>query len=593
MLKAMNDLLYSIKLVWISSPKYFLIKLLLKIFLGFSPVLNVYIIEKLFSSVIESTNTHNYFDAFVFATSFAVLNFMIFFMNSSHSVLDKKMGFEFELFMKFKILKQSKFISYINYENSDFQNKHLRIIGSQYQILSSVNTLFSLLQSTISVVTVVLYLININLNFIFIILIMVIPLIVMELKFSNKNFDLYLLMSEDRRKATYFESLLITKDKLKDIKLNMLESFFLNKWKKKFIGNSKKEVRFEIDQLKSFTLIQIIIAISFLFSIYLIIDSLSIGVITVATLPAVIQAIQNLQGNIPMFAGNLSDIHLSNLGVRELRNFFSDYTENIESKKSLKVLDDISVSSLNFSYPNQKVPALSDITFSIKKGERVAIMGKNGSGKSTLIKCLTGLYDTNHSIKLNGEFYLEEVEKKNYWDEISVLFQDFNKYELTVLENIQLEQKEYLAKTNDLIKLVDLSKKVESFQNGIDTLLGNMFENGRELSGGQWQKIAIARSLFKDSSFLFLDEPTSSLDPDSEFNIINNVLKKMNSKGILYITHRINVARLAEKIIYLEDGNIREMGTHDELVQLNGEYAEMYFRQIDHLIDERSKVSNG
>lgn len=595
MFKAISDLLYSIKLVWFSSPFNLSIKLLLKILLGFAPVLNVYIIENLFIQVIDSTKTGRYLETILFGSLFALLNFMIFLMNSFHSVIEKKIGLKFELYMKTKILMKSRFISFINFEKSDFQNSYSRIISSQNQILSSVNTFFSLLQSTISVVTVILYLINININFIFIILIMVIPLIIMELKFSNKNFDLYLMMSEDRRKATYFESLLITKDKLKDIKLNILEDFFIKKWKKKFIENSEKEIRFEITQLRSFLYIQIIVAVSFLFSIYLVIDSLSLGVITVAALPAVIQAIQNLQGIIPMFAGNLSEIHLSNRSVRELRLFLVKYSakQDLRKVESLKTLDSISIDDLDFSYPNQAFPALSDITFSINRGEKVAIMGKNGSGKSTLIKCLTGLYDTSKSIKLNNEIYLEKVQKESYWNNISVLFQDFNRYELTVLENIQLDNKQSNIESMDLLKIVNLSEKVATFKNGVHALLGNMFEDGNELSGGQWQKISIARTLFKESSFLFLDEPTSSLDPDSEFDIINDVLKKMQSKGVLFITHRINVARLAEKIIYLEDGKIVEMGSHEELIEHKGKYAEMYFRQIDHLIDERSKVLNG
>ncbi|WP_214850519.1 ABC transporter ATP-binding protein [Exiguobacterium sp. s193] len=595
MFKAISDLLYSIKLVWFSSPFNLSIKLLLKILLGFAPVLNVYIIENLFIQVIDSTKTDRYLETILFGSLFALLNFMIFLMNSFHSVIEKKIGLKFELYMKTKILMKSRFISFINFENSDFQNSYSRIISSQNQILSSVNTFFSLLQSTISVVTVILYLINININFIFIILIMVIPLIIMELKFSNKNFDLYLMMSEDRRKATYFESLLITKDKLKDIKLNILEDFFIKKWKKKFIENSEKEIRFEITQLRSFLYIQIIVAVSFLFSIYLVIDSLSLGVITVAALPAVIQAIQNLQGIIPMFAGNLSEIHLSNRSVRELRLFLVKYSakQDLRKVESLNTLDSISIDDLDFSYPNQAFPALSDITFSINRGEKVAIMGKNGSGKSTLIKCLTGLYDTSKSIKLNNKIYLEKVQKESYWNNISVLFQDFNRYELTVLENIQLDNKQSNIESMDLLKIVNLSEKVATLKNGVHALLGNMFEDGNELSGGQWQKISIARTLFKESSFLFLDEPTSSLDPDSEFDIINDVLKKMQSKGVLFITHRINVARLAEKIIYLEDGKIVEMGSHEELIEHKGKYAEMYFRQIDHLIDERSKVLNG
>lgn len=595
MFKAISDLLYSIKLVWSSSPFNLSIKLLIKILLGFAPVLNVYIIENLFMHVIDSTKTGRYSETILFGSLFALLNFMIFLMNSFHSVIEKKIGLKFELYMKTKILMKSKFISFINFENSEFQNSYSRIISSQNQLLFSVNTFFSLLQSTISVVTVILYLINININFIFIILIMVIPLIIVELKFSNKNFDLYLMMSEDRRKATYFESLLITKDKLKDIKLNILEDFFIKKWKKKFVENSEKEIRFEITQLKSFLYIQIIVAVSFLFSIYLVIDSLSLGVITVAALPAVIQAIQNLQGIIPLFAGNLSEIHLSNRSVRELRLFLVKYSakQDLRKVESLNDLDSISIDNLNFSYPNQSIPALSDITFSINRGEKVAIMGKNGSGKSTLIKCLTGLYDTSQSIKLNKEMYLEEVQKESYWNNISVLFQDFNRYELTVLENIQLDNKQSNIESMDLLKIVNLSEKVATFKNGVHALLGNMFEDGNELSGGQWQKISIARTLFKKSSFLFLDEPTSSLDPDSEFDIINDVLKKMQSKGVLFITHRINVARLAEKIIYLEDGKIVEIGSHEELIEHKGKYAEMYFRQVDHLIDERSKVLNG
>ncbi|MGE6556173.1 ATP-binding cassette domain-containing protein [Exiguobacterium artemiae] len=579
-------------MVYVAAKFLFILQFSSKLLLGLTPFFNMFLIEKFFSSIIDMNKNSSYSDPLLISLVIALLNFSIFFINSSNQWLQKKISFHFEIFIKTKHLVNSKKIPYINYENADFQNKYMRIINSQHQILSSVNTTLILIQSSISIVSIVWYLCKINIYFLLIIFIMVIPLILMELKFGTKAFSLYIEMSESKRKVTYLENILSNKSFLKEIKLNELEHHFISLWNKRIKKNFSKEIKLESEQIKSLSLVQIIVAASFVFSTFLVVFSVSKGSLTIATLPAVIQGIQNLQGILPIFASNIADTHNTNLGIGELRRFLNEYTEDTTNHSTtVDSIEKIEICNLSFNYPSRNSFALSNVSFKINRKEKIAIMGSNGSGKSTLIKCITGLYDTKDMIVINDKHKLENINRSSYWSDISVLFQDFNKYELSIKDNVQLKHEDNNKKLWSSIQLVGLESKINDFHSGMDTRLGNLFSGGEELSGGQWQKIAIARTLYKDSNFLFLDEPTAALDPDSEFHITKNLLSQFDSKGIVFITHRVNIAKMADTIIYLENGEVIEKGSHKELVDLRGKYAAMYERQLHHLVEEKGEHS--
>lgn len=581
-------------MIWIHSRYLSLLQLLIKLLLGIGPVLNIFCTERLFSSLLTSfKNNSTYVDSYYWSVGLIAVNLSIFILNSLNSVVHQKIMYTFEQNFKSDLLNKSIHIPYQLYESSDFQNKYMRATQSSHSILSTFEGLLLMIQSLISLISVTIYLVNIHILFTLIIFIMILPLIYIELKFGRNRYDLSVDLSENAREMGYLETLLINKTYLKEIKMGKKESYIIELWKKAFKFNAKSHISLEVNQMKFLFAAQLIVTISFIFSTTLVINMISNKILSIAAMTAVIQAIQNLQGIIPSFANNLANSYQSSLSVKEFKEFSPLLKDKSEVKYKTNKIDTIEIINLNYSYPGRDNTVLNNVNLNIQKGDKIAIMGNNGSGKTTLIKCLIGLYNTEKSIKINEKFFLEEIDLSTFWDKISILFQDFNRYEFNVLQNIVVgESNEITKRHHHLLELVGLKKFIEKLPDKYDTQLGNLFNHGTELSGGQWQKLALVRVLQKKSDLLILDEPTSAMDAESEYNTIRNVLSNLVDESIIYITHRVNVAKLADRIIYMKDGHIIEDGHHEELLSLNGEYSKLYHGQVENLIGEGERIAH-
>ena len=246
----------------------------------------------------------------------------------------------------------------------------------------------------------------------------------------------------------------------------------------------------------------------------------------------------------------------------------------------LSSIETIELVDVSYTYPDTTIFALEHVSFSIKKGERVAIVGENGAGKSTLVKILMRLYEpTSGTVLVNGkdyrDFTLESLRKQ-----IGVTFQDFEKYSLSARENIGVGE---ISLIDDAVAIQSaaersgIHEKISGLSNTYETMLGHEFgEGGTELSGGEWQKLALARSLIKNASLLILDEPTAALDARSEYQFFQELFKKTREQSVIVISHRFSSVRVADRIIVLEHGSVAEQGTHDDLVTKKGLYAELY-----------------
>lgn len=240
---------------------------------------------------------------------------------------------------------------------------------------------------------------------------------------------------------------------------------------------------------------------------------------------------------------------------------------------------------LSFAYPGTEEKVLKELDLTIRSGERVALVGRNGAGKSTLARLLLGLYrPTGGSIQIDG-LDLREIEPSEWRKSVAAVFQDYFRFELTAKHNIGF---------GDLVRLDDLSaiksaavksdaaRIVESMPNGYDTMLGRSFdEDGQDISAGEWQRLASARAYFREASILVLDEPTAALDAKAEVEVYKRFRDMSEGRSVLLISHRLGSARLADRIVFLEDGRITEQGTHDELIARKGSYAELYSIQAD------------
>ena len=236
---------------------------------------------------------------------------------------------------------------------------------------------------------------------------------------------------------------------------------------------------------------------------------------------------------------------------------------------------------------------LHDVSLSIKPGEKLAVVGLNGAGKTTLVKLLTRLYEpTKGSIRVGGA-EAAQVKKEAYFRLYSALFQEVRVFAVTVAENVAMQPADVLdrARVERCLRLAGLWEKIESLPKGMDTmLLKNVDLYGTELSGGQNQRLALARALYKDAPLVVLDEPTAALDPLAEADLYERFAELVDGRTAVFISHRLSSTRFCDRIILMEDGRIAEMGTHDELMALDGRYAQLFRVQAQYYQEEAQAV---
>jgi ATP-binding cassette subfamily B protein len=288
----------------------------------------------------------------------------------------------------------------------------------------------------------------------------------------------------------------------------------------------------------------------------------------------------------------IKDIFSSLAGLYEDSLFIGDTFEFLNLKEKIVAEEPVivpgaftkklDIQNISFSYPGNNQSVINNVSFEIKKGEIVALVGPNGAGKSTLVRLLCRLYDPETGlIKIDGND-IKNLDPGEYRKFFSVVFQDFMLYNLSAGENIRLgntgieNPKEKIISAASLSGVEDL---ISSLPNGYDTVIGNLFDDSRELSWGEWQKIAIARALYREASILILDEPSSALDSETEYEIFSRFREIVKGKTSILISHRFTNVKLADRIIVLNKGEVEENGTHEELMKKKGLYYNMYIKQ--------------
>jgi ATP-binding cassette subfamily B protein len=310
------------------------------------------------------------------------------------------------------------------------------------------------------------------------------------------------------------------------------------------------------------------------------------GAITIGAMTALTGAILQVSGNIEQLFSTLTGIADQALFLTDLLAFF-DMQPTIQSKPNAlpaprPIVRGFEFRNVSFCYPGTSRLVLDRLNFHLHPGERVALIGENGEGKTTIVKLLTRLYDpTDGQILLDG-VDLREYDLEDLHREIGVIFQDFMRYEMTARENIGIGRIEDLSNDRSVRLAARKSladQVVERLPLGYDQMLGRRFETGVDLSGGEWQKLALGRAYLRDAQVLVLDEPTAALDARSEFQVFRRFAELTEGKMALFISHRFSTVRMADRIVVLANGRIAEEGTHDELANLGGRYAEMFEMQ--------------
>lgn len=390
---------------------------------------------------------------------------------------------------------------------------------------------------------------------------------------------------EENRRLEYLYSLMTKYEYAKEIRINNLKNIVLRK-NNAVLNRKMQKIRNYVKKYLKIESLSIMIAVVQSFLMYSWFSySVYNGQITIAEYTMLLGAVTLLTSILISFFDKFSliDRMLSKMDVfLNYKNWIADHNKTYRSNELPKAGIDqkniaIEFENVSFKYPGTEQLVLNCLNFTIHQGEVVGLVGLNGSGKSTIVKLITRLYTpTSGRILLNG-IDIQTIPISEYLKCAGPVLQDFCVFAYSMKENIIFDMPEDSARLNESIERSGLKSKVESLEHGIDTMLyKELDENGVEFSGGEGQKLALARALYKDPGILILDEPTSSLDPIAEYNMYSNMYNLSKGKTTIFISHRLSSTRFCDRILVLKDGAIVEEGNHDELMAARGEYFELF-----------------
>lgn len=472
-------------------------------------------------------------------------------------------------------------LSMICYENTETNNmlKRAKNCIEQERFSDLSLSVFNILAEFLKVNGTLLVLDGFHPVLVGISLLSVFPYLIVRLVRGKEFYELKRYQAAGERRRNYLYHLFGDKQAVKELRIFEIEDYIEQKMYAAR-DNMKQEVwNFKKRDMRSLLICEIFCKSGYLLSIFSTILLLLHQVLDVGMMAAALAAFTSFQTAAKYFLVSLGRIPECAAFVKDYYDFMDMEEAERGTEKLCSDFDSIKVKQLSFSYPGRKTPAVSNLSFTIKRNEVVAIVGNNGSGKTTLVKLLTGLYQAQKGQIYYGRQNLRSLDPEEFYKQISFVSQDFIKYELTVRENIGIgdwKQMENTGKIYMLLHQVGLETFIS--QAFVNQLLGNEF-GGRELSVGQWQKFAIARGMMKDSSVIFLDEPTAALDPLMETKVLKMFLKIAREKTAIIVSHRIGICKEVDKIIVMKEGKIAEIGNHEELLAEKGEYYRLYTMQ--------------
>jgi ATP-binding cassette subfamily B protein len=481
------------------------------------------------------------------------------------------------------ILEKALTLDLAQFEDSEFYDKLNRARQeASTKPLSLVNRTFALIQNAIALVSYAALLMQFSIWAVLILLTAGLPLFIAEAKFSGERFRVYQWRSPLRRMLLYLEIVLAREDHAKEVQLFNLGPGLMQRYRDIFDELYDEEKRLTIRRDTWGFGLGLVSSLAFYGAYAWVAFSTIRGVISLGQMTMYLMVFKQGQSAVSSMLSAIGGMYEDNLYLSNLY----EYLEQPPPERAGTIgqgtdpAAGIRFENVSFAYPGAAEPALRDIDLDIAPGQSVALVGHNGSGKTTLVKLLAGLYPPDQGRITYQGVDLEDWDRRALRDHIGVIFQDFNRYQFKVGENIGVGDVSALEDEAEWRKAAakgQAAEFIESLSEGYATQLGRWFNQGQELSGGQWQRIALARAFMRNrASILVLDEPTSSMDAETETQIFDHFRSLTRDKIVILISHRFSTVRQADTIVVMDRGRIIEQGNHETLMRQGGRYAHLF-----------------
>ena len=583
-----------IRLVWKASPVALMVSLALTLISSLIPATQIYIskliVDRVVALVGEGAAIALILQSLtpLVAAGFGFLLLQAV-LDQLGSYTTQIMSDRFLLFANTQLLQQATRLDLAHYESSEFHDlmERAQQSGSNYP-MRVMQLLLQLLGQVTRLLGLLALLLRFNPLVFVLLLLSALPTFWVSVRFSNRRFWMTRRQTPSRRLADYFGKVLTEPTFVKEVRLFNLGSHLAGQYhdiREEFNQESKMLARRQGFAQVSLAIVS---AVGFYGAYALVLWQTVRGFVTIGDLTLYAGTFQQAQAATTGILTTTATLYEFNLYVSQYFEFL-DLTPQVISPRHPKsfpepIREGLILKDVHFTYPGSDKPTLKNISLTVAPQECIALVGLNGSGKTTLLKLLTRLYDIDRGLIAIDDIPLSAFDLKDLRRNIGVLFQDFARYALSAKDNIgfgNLPEREDDEQVIQAATDAGATSVIDGLELGYETVLGKMFEGGVDLSGGQWQKIGLSRAFMSQAQILILDEPTAAVDAIAEHDLFERFRQLTQGKMTFLVSHRFSTVRMADRIVVLENGEIIETGTHEQLIAKQGRYEEMFRLQAE------------